>query len=200
MNARHAVLVLLLAVLLCWAPARAQVLQTGGQYVQYLSTDIVHGAACAYGESALYASLTSRTLGRCTSETWDTSVSGLRAAEVTEAPGNRLRVIDNDTDLTPDPSCANSCEAGYACMLDVDESATHDYVLCEGTTEVLDLTQAVEFGDSAHAPVLYYDGADSCTTRCAAAGASECADAWTLGGTVRGCADTTDEKKLCACY
>lgn len=50
---------------------------------------------------------------------------------------NRWRVFDNDVDLTPNPSCADYGQAGTLTLLDVDESATDVYVICNGTTEAM---------------------------------------------------------------
>ena len=47
-----------------------------------------------------------------------------QSADQTAAPGNLLQVLDNDTDLTPNPSCADSGAAGAFTLLDLDESAT----------------------------------------------------------------------------
>ncbi len=86
-------------------------------------------------------------------ETGDVTIAGsfvaagtISSGDQTSSPGNRWRILDNDVDLTPDPSCANSGEAGVLTILDIDEGPSDTFVICDGTTQkfaigdVLDLS------------------------------------------------------------
>jgi len=48
---------------------------------------------------------------------------------------NFIRLDHNATDVTPNPTCAASCNTGQACLIDIDESATDTWVLCVGTSD-----------------------------------------------------------------
>jgi hypothetical protein len=64
------------------------------------------------------------------------SATGL-ALEDLDATGNNLAtVFDHDTDVTPDPTCANKGVAGKLTLLDVDESAADSWMACDGTSEL----------------------------------------------------------------
>jgi hypothetical protein len=52
---------------------------------------------------------------------------------------NYLLALDNDTAMTPDPTCANACAAGQLCILDIDESSSDDWEVCVGTSGVGDI-------------------------------------------------------------
>ena len=47
---------------------------------------------------------------------------------------NRQRLYDNDVNLTPDPSCSAYGLAGVETLIDLDESATDLWGVCDGTT------------------------------------------------------------------
>ena len=57
----------------------------------------------------------------------------------TTAP-NRIRIIANDSSLTPDPTCAASGLANTITFIDVNEAAgTDTWMICEGTANLLPL-------------------------------------------------------------
>lgn len=60
----------------------------------------------------------------------------LTCPDQTAEPGNLLAIHDNDTAFTNDPTCANSGTAGMLTIIDKDESASDDWVVCDGTTEL----------------------------------------------------------------
>ncbi len=76
--------------------------------------------------------------------TWtalQTFSAGVSLPSVTVAPGNLISVDGNDTNLTPDPTCANSGTAGMITLLDSDESATDSFRMCVGTSDYFVIPQ-----------------------------------------------------------
>lgn len=72
--------------------------------------------------------------------TWtatQTFQAGATFPSVTVAPGNLISVDGNDTNLTPDPTCANSGTVGMLTFIDVDETATDVWTTCVGTSSWL---------------------------------------------------------------
>ncbi len=61
--------------------------------------------------------------------------AGITLPSVTVAPGNLVSVDGNDTDLTPNPTCANSGTAGMLTILDSDETATDSFRVCVGVSD-----------------------------------------------------------------
>jgi len=57
---------------------------------------------------------------------------GLTTGDRTTAPGNFLGTPDNDVDLTPNPSCADSGLAGEVRILDSNEAAGDQWDVCDG--------------------------------------------------------------------
>ena len=52
---------------------------------------------------------------------------------------NRIRVIANDTDIVTNATCANQGLANTLTILDVDESSTDTWVICNGTIDLIPL-------------------------------------------------------------
>ena len=88
--------------------------------------------------------------------TCNTFVSGDQNA-LSPVAANRFRVLDNDVDLTPNPTCADYGQAHTLTLLDVDESATDVYVICNGTTEAIGIGSTVPDCPVAGATHLTYD-------------------------------------------
>ncbi len=76
------------------------------------------------------------------------TAGGIDTTDQTSSPGNRMRLRDNDVDLTPDPSCAD-CPAGEICLVDTDENAADRWEFCEGTTMRLRLPSGGTGGTAA---------------------------------------------------
>lgn len=64
------------------------------------------------------------------------SSDGFESGDKTTEPGNRFQLNDNDTAFTNDPACANSGTAGLLTIIDKDETASENWVVCDGTTEL----------------------------------------------------------------
>jgi len=76
------------------------------------------------------------------------TAGGIDTTDQTSSPGNRMRLRDNDVNLTPDPSCAD-CPAGEICLVDTDENAADRWEFCEGTTMRLRLPSGGTGGTAA---------------------------------------------------
>lgn len=93
------------------------------------------------GASDLQASVVQIASGAVTGVTTLTASGAITAtsfvaSDYTSEPGNLLQVNDNDTAFTNDPTCANSGVAGTLTIIDKDETASDNWVVCNGTTEL----------------------------------------------------------------
>ncbi len=64
------------------------------------------------------------------------SAPSFSAEDNTTEPGNLVQLLDNDTAFTNDPTCANSGVAGTFTVIDKDETASDNWVVCNGTSEL----------------------------------------------------------------
>ena len=64
------------------------------------------------------------------------TLSSLDQNSLASPAANRWRIFDNDVDLTPNPSCLDYGQTGILTVLDVNENAADNYVLCDGNTEI----------------------------------------------------------------
>ena len=78
--------------------------------------------------------------------------TGLSGSDLGSTGSNLISIFDHDTDVSPDPTCANKGVDGKLTLLDVDESADDHWVVCVGTSE------QVSFGEERF--VFYVDGMD----------------------------------------
>ena len=81
------------------------------------------------------------------------------ASDQVATGANQIRLLDNDVDITPNPTCANVGVANTITLLDIDESATDVWVVCAGTTEALPLSSVVPNCPVAGSAHLTYDAA-----------------------------------------